>query len=111
LWRSHLGRLYFQRLRRLQRCPVGLAFDRDRTCISRWSLSGTGGGLIGGARRFLTGRDTGGDLIDASRYLFLTGGDAVEAMPHRVDIERHCVELPIEGRRDQRDRIGSRFGL
>jgi hypothetical protein len=45
----------------------------------------------------------GGDLIDASRYLLLTGGDPVDALPHGVDIERHCAKLLlIEGRRDQR---------
>jgi hypothetical protein len=58
---------------------------------------------------------TGGDLIDASRYLLLTGGDPVDALPHGVDIERHCTELLlIEGRRDQRGRLGrflrDRFG-
>jgi len=48
----------------------------------------------------LTGHDTGGDLVDGARYLLLTSGDPVDALPYRVDIERHCVELLIEGRRD-----------
>ncbi len=101
LWRSRLGRLCVQTRGRLRRGPVGSVLDGDGTCISRGGLSDTGGGLIGRARRLLlTGHDTGGDLVDGARYLLLTSGDPVDALPYRVDIERHCVELLIEGRRD-----------
>jgi|GraSoi2013_115cm_1033766.scaffolds.fasta_scaffold167095_2 hypothetical protein len=30
---------------------------------------------------------------DLPRHLFLTGGDPVDALLHRIEVERHCVEL------------------
>jgi hypothetical protein len=59
----------------------------------------------------LIGGDTGSDPLDTAGYLLLTGGDPVDALPHRVEIERHCVELPLIGRRSgwrgERDHVGS----
>jgi len=68
--------------------------------------------LFGRARRLLL---TGHDLVDGPRHMRLTDGDLVDALHHRVDLERHCVKLLIEGRRDQRVRLGTflrdQFGL
>jgi hypothetical protein len=87
LWRSHFGS----------------AFDRDGTSISRGSRSGISGRLFGRARRLLSaGRDTGGELVDGSRYLLLTGSDLrntlglpdkrmLDALPHRVEAAQHRV--------------------
>jgi hypothetical protein len=93
LWRSRLGRLYFEALRRPQRCPVGSALDGDASGITRGSLSGTAGSLIGAARQLLTGDDAGGDLVDASRYLLLTGSELIDALPNCVDVAQYLVEL------------------
>jgi hypothetical protein len=47
-----------------------------------------------------------------ARYLLLTGGDPVDALPHRVEIERHRVELPLIGRRGGRpDYLSGRVAL
>jgi len=32
-------------------------------------------------------------LVDGSRYLLLPGDDPVDTLPHRVEIERHRVQL------------------
>src|SRR5215468_3426765 len=95
-----------------RRSHLGSAFKRYCTSISQGSLSGTGGRLLGRARRLLL---TGHDLVDGQRHLLLTGGHLIDALLHRVDLERHCVKLLIGGRRDQRVRLGSllsdQFGL
>src|SRR5260370_41613602 len=44
----------------------------------------------------------GRELADAARRLLLTGGDPIDALPHRVEIERHRVELLLIGRRGGR---------
>src|SRR5215471_11965351 len=45
----------------------------------------------------------GRQLVDAARYLLLTcgdaGGDPVDALPHRVEIERYGIELLVIGSR------------
>jgi hypothetical protein len=85
LWRSHFGS----------------AFDRDGTSISRGSRSGISGRLFGRARRLLS---AGGELVDGSRYLLLTGSDLrntlglpdkrmLDALPHRVEAAQHRVLL------------------
>jgi hypothetical protein len=71
------------------------ALDGDASGISRGSLSGPAGDLIGAARRLLTG----GDLIDASRYLILTGSDPVDALPLGMDVAQHLGELVLIGDR------------
>jgi hypothetical protein len=96
-WRPRLGRLYVETFRRLQRRPVGSALDGDASGVSRGSLSGTDGGLIGVARQLLTGGDVGGDLVDASRYLLLTRSDPVDALPNCVDVAQHPVEPLLIG--------------
>jgi len=87
-------------------------------CAARRLLS-TGGDLVDATRYLLlTSGDSGRDLVDATRYLLLTGGDPVDALSHRVEIKRHCVELLLiergRGRRRERDHVGSalrnRFG-
>jgi hypothetical protein len=40
---------------------------------------------------------TGGHLVDATHYQLLTGGDPIDALPHRV--ERQCGELLLIERR------------
>ena len=44
-------------------------------------------------------------------YLFLSDGDPIDALPHRVEIERYCVEPLLIGRRRslrcEPDRVGS----
>jgi hypothetical protein len=69
-----------------------------------------GGGLPGAAHRQLS---TTGDLVDATGYLLLTGGDPVDALLHRVEIKRHCAELLVierrRGRRCECDHVGSVF--
>jgi hypothetical protein len=98
-----------RKLLRLWRSHFGSAFDRDRTRISRESLSGINSRLFDRARRLLlAGRDTGGKLVDGSRYLLLTGSDLrntlglpdkrmLDALPHRVEIPQHYVELLVVG--------------
>jgi len=89
----------------VQRSLVGSALYSDVNGLARRSLSGTGGGLVGVARRLLlTGSDTLDDLVDAARYLLLTGSDPVDALSHRV--ERHCVEV-LGGWRGQVDHAGN----
>jgi len=89
----------------VQRSLVGSALYSDVNGLARRSLSGTGGGLVGAARRLLlTGSDTLDDLVDAARYLLLTGSDPVDALSHRV--ERHCVEV-LGGWRGQVDHAGN----
>jgi len=40
-------------------------------------------------------------MVDGAPVIVLTSGRSVDALPYRVDIERHCVEmLMIEGRSD-----------
>jgi hypothetical protein len=87
---SHLARLYVHTERWLHRCPTGSA-NGDASGISRGSLSRTAGGLIG-ASQLLAGGDTGGDLVDASRYLLLTSSGPVDALPHCVEVAQHRVE-------------------
>src|SRR5882672_7703304 len=59
----------------------------------------------------LIGGDTRGDPVDGARYLVLTGGDPVDALPRRVEIEGHRVELLLIGRRggwhSKRAHVGS----
>src|SRR5260370_23698083 len=51
------------------------------------------GRKLGDAARYLLG----GDPVGAARHLLLngsdTGSDPIDALPHRVDIERHSIEL------------------
>jgi hypothetical protein len=89
LWRSRVGRLYVETFRRLQRCPVGSAVDADASGISRGS--GTADGLIGGARQPLTG----GDFIDASTHLLLTGSDPIDGLSNCMDVAQYLVELRL----------------
>jgi len=35
---------------------------------------------------------------DLARHLLLTGGDPVDALPYRVEVERNCVKLLLVGR-------------
>jgi hypothetical protein len=91
LW-SRVDRLYVETLGRLQRCRIGSALERDARGITRGSLSDTIG-LIGVARQFLIG----GDLVDGSRYLLLTGRDPVDALPHCVEVAQCLVELLLIG--------------
>jgi hypothetical protein len=97
LWRSRLGRLYVETLRRLQRCPVGSTLDGDARAISRGSLSDTFGSPIAAARQLLTGGDARGDLVDASRYLLLTGSEPIDALSNCVDVMQYLVELLLIG--------------
>src|SRR6266852_9699885 len=58
----------------------------------------------------------GRELVNAAPYLLLTGGDAggdpVEALPHRVEIEPHGIELPlIGGRGGRRDHLPGRVAV
>src|SRR5882762_1034255 len=63
----------------------------------------------------LTSGDTGSDPIYAPRNLLLTGshivGDPVDALPHRIEIERRYVGPLLIGRRGslrrQSDRVGT----
>jgi hypothetical protein len=84
----------------------------------------TGDDLVDATRYLLlTGGDTDGDLVDATRYLLLhlllTGGNPVDALSHRVEIKRHCADLLLiqrgRGWRGECDHVGSalrnRFGL
>jgi len=73
----------------VQRSLVGSALYSDVNGLARRSLSGTGGGLVGAARRLLlTGSDTLGDLVDAARYLLLTGSDTLGVL---VDASRYLL--------------------
>jgi hypothetical protein len=42
-------------------------------------------------------RHPGGDLVDATHYLLVTRGNPVDALPDRV--ERHCIDLLLIERR------------
>jgi hypothetical protein len=42
---------------------------------------------------FLAGRE----LIDVAPYLLLSDGDLVDGLPHRVEINRYCVEPLLIG--------------
>src|SRR5258708_20095741 len=89
LWRSRLGRLYVQTHGRLQRCPVGSALYRNATDLSRRNLSDTGGDLIDASRYLLLTRgDAGGDLVGAARRLLLTGSDTLGDL---VDAKRYLL--------------------
>ncbi len=48
---------------------------------------------------------------DLARHLLLTGGDPVDALPYRVEVERNCVKLLLVGRGGgwcgRRARVGS----
>jgi hypothetical protein len=91
LW-SRVGRPHVESLGRLHRCRIGSALEGDARGITRGTLSDTIG-LIGVARQFLTG----GDLVDGSRYLLLTGRDPVDALPHCVEVAQYLVELLLIG--------------
>jgi hypothetical protein len=68
-------------------------------------------GELGGIARylFLAGHELGGitrylflaghELIDVARYLLLSDEEPVDASPHRFEIERHCVQPLLNGRR------------
>jgi hypothetical protein len=130
LWQSRPARLYLHTHRRLQRCPVGSALDRDATGLSRGTLINTRCGLIGIARhlrltssdndrgrigaarrRRLASGNARRDFVDASRYQLLTGDDPVEAWPHPVEFIQHRIKLPVigvwVGWPSQRDCVGS----
>jgi hypothetical protein len=44
---------------------------------------------------FLAGRE----LVDVAHYLLLSDEEPVDASPHRFEIERHCVQPLLNGRR------------
>jgi len=75
----------------VQRSLVGSALYGDVNGLARRSLSGTGGCLVGAARRLLlTGSDTLGDLVDAARYLLLAGSDTLGVL---VDAARYLLVI------------------
>jgi hypothetical protein len=39
----------------------------------------------------------GGELVNIARCLLLSDGDAVDALPHRVEINRYCIEPLLIG--------------
>jgi hypothetical protein len=52
---------------------------------------------LGGVTRYLF--LAGHELIDVARYLLLSDEEPVDASPHRFEIERHCVQPLLNGRR------------
>jgi hypothetical protein len=108
LWRPRLGRLYVQTHDRLQRCPAGSALYRDATGLCRKILSTIGGGLIDATRYLLlTGGDIGGGLVGVVGHLLVIGddpgGDLVNAAQYQlvtrdepVDALPHRVEHCIK---------------
>ena len=74
-------------------CAISCSFLIPRLDAARY-LFLTGRDLVDAARHLLViGVDIGGNSVDATRHLVLSRGDPVNILLHRVETERHCVEL------------------
>jgi len=74
-------------------CAISCSFVIPRLDAARY-LFLTGRDLVDAARHLLViGVNIGGNPVDATRHLVLSRGDPVNILLHRVETERHCVEL------------------
>jgi len=51
-------------------------------------------------------------LVEAAHHVLLTSSNPIDALPHRVEVERYCVELPIRRTRgfSSQDYVESALG-